>query len=261
MKKHSRLIAPMVLSCTLMLAVGGGVAMAKGGSHGGNGHGNGQQNGQGNGNGHTGVSATGTTTCNFHGQLTVGSNGSLSITGNITPGNGMKGKACTSTGGAKIKTGHFTSPLVSTPPPTTTTTSSTTTLTTSTTLTTTTTTTTTVPASTTTVPSTTTTVASCSLLHVGVLSNVSGGTIAWSPRPKSAPSVGISLTGGSVSIVTVGGRQYLQLAYSAGSIASGSFATSSGVSMTVTSRQTIASLGSACAGGSHSIAFHGTLTL
>jgi hypothetical protein len=202
MKKHSRLVAPLVISLSLMVAAGGGVAMAKGNSNNGN--------SQGHGPSHTVVGATGSTTCNFHGQLTVGANGSLSINGNITPGKGLKGKACTSTGGAKIKTGHFTSPLV-TATPTTTTTSATTTTTTSTTTTTVPPTTTTVPSTTTTVaPTTTTTVAACTLLPVGALSNVSGGTIAWSPRPKSAPSVGLSLTGGSVSTVTIGGKQYLQ---------------------------------------------------
>ena len=235
MKKHSRLIAPLVISLSLVFAAGGGVAMANGSSHGGN--------GQGHSPGHTGVAATGSTTCNFHGRVAVDSNGLLSITGNITPGKGMKGKACTSTGGAKIKTGHFTSPLTSTPPPTTTTSSSPTT------------------SSPTTSSTTTTTVAACSLLPVGALSNVSGGTITWSPRPKSAPSVGIALSSGAVSMVTVDGEQFLQVTYSAGSVASGSFATASGAAMTLTSRQTVAELNSACAGGASSFAFHGTVTL
>jgi hypothetical protein len=64
-----------------------------------------------------------------------------------------------------------------------------------------------------------------------------------------------------VSSVTVGGKQYLQVTYGAGSVASGSFATASGVSMTLTSRQTVAELNSACGRGSHSFAFHGSLTL
>ena len=223
MQRHTRLIAPLVISLSLIVAAGGGVAMAKGNSHGGNGHGHGP--------GQTGVSATGSTTCNFHGRVAVGSNGSVSITGNITPGKGLKGKACTSTGGAKIKTGHFTSPLTSTAPPTTTT------------------------------STTTTTVVACALLPVGALSDVSGGTITWSPRHKSAPSVGIALTGGAVSTVTIDGEQFLQVTYSAGSVASGSFATASGVSITLTSRQTVAELNSACLGGASSFAFHGSLTL
>lgn len=103
--------------------------------------------------------------------------------------------------------------------------------------------------------------AACSLLPVGALSNVSGGTITWSPRPKSAPSVGIALSSGAVSMVTVYGEQFLQVTYSAGSVASGSFATASDASMTLTSRQTVAELNSACAGGASSFAFHGTVTL
>jgi hypothetical protein len=64
-----------------------------------------------------------------------------------------------------------------------------------------------------------------------------------------------------VSTVTIGGKQYLRVTYSAGSVASGSFATASGASMTVTSRQTLAELNSACGRGSHSFAIQGSLTL
>jgi hypothetical protein len=259
-KKHPKLFASVALSIGLALALGG-VAAAKGGGN--EGHGN-SNNGHGHGHDHGGVVATGTTTCRLHGRVIVGANGAVSITGNITP---MRGPACSSNGGAKIRTGHFTSPLTSSTTPTTTTTTSTTTTvpgttTTSTTSTTTTTTTTSTTTTTLVTPtSTTTTLASCQLLPAGALPDLAGGTIAWSPRPKSAPSVGIAVTGGSVSTVTIDGKQYLQITYTAGSVASGSFMTSSGVSLSLTSNQTLAELGSACVDGAHSIGVHGTLTL
>lgn len=247
MKKHPKVIASIALSCGLVLALGG-VAVAKGGNEN---HGNGSNNGHGHGHGHTGVVATGSTTCNFHGRVTVGANGALSITGNITP---KHGAACTSTGGAKIRTGHFTSALVSATPPTTTTTSTSTTTTSTTTTSTTTTT-------LLTAPTTTTTVATCTLLPVGPLPDLSGGAIAWAPRPKAAPSSGIAVTGGSVSTVTVNGQQYLQIAYTGGSVANGSFANASGASLTVTSNQTLSELAAECGDGGHSIGVHGTITL
>lgn len=224
MKKYLLALASVALSLGLVFAIGGAASAKGGNSHGGN--------GVGNGHGHSGVVATGTTSCNFHGRLTINSGGTVTITGNITP---KHGPACTSTGGTKLRTGHFSTPLLSTTTTTTTTSSTTTT-------------------------STTTTMVSCLPLPVGPLSDVSGGTIAWSPRPKVAPSVGVALTGGTVSEVTVAGEQYLEIAYTGGSVASGSFASASGVTLTAWSNQIVSALNSACTDGSHSITFHGTLT-
>jgi hypothetical protein len=254
MKKNLSVLAAMALSFGLVFAIGSGVAGAKGGNpHGGPGSGKGHQ--------HSGVVATGTTSCNFHGRLVVSSSGSVSITGNITP---KHGKACTSTGGTKLKTGHFSTALTTTPTTTTTVAPTTTTTVASTTTTTTAVTTTTVaPTTTTTVaPTTTTTVATCALLTAGTLSDVSGGTISWSPRPKVAPSVGVALTGGTITSVTVGSKQYYKIVYTGGSVASGSFAGSSGVTLTVWSNAPVSAINEQCAdGGSLHITFHGTLTL
>lgn len=245
MKKHPKIIASIALTSGLVLALGG-VAVAKGGG----GHGNGSNHGHGHGG--SGVVATGSPTCNFHGRVTVGANGAVSITGNITP---KHGAACTSTGSARIRTGHFTSALVSATSSTTTTSSTTSTTTTSTTTTSSTTT------STVLTPTTTTTVATCTLLPVGSLPDLSGGAIAWSPRPKFAPSTGIALTGGSVSTVTVNGDQYLQIAYTGGSVAGGSFTNASGATLTVTSNQTVSELAAECGSGGQTITVHGTITL
>lgn len=53
------------------------------------------------------VTATGTTTCSFHGHLVLNADGSLSLSlsGNITPSHGAA--ACTSKGGSMLKTGHI----------------------------------------------------------------------------------------------------------------------------------------------------------
>jgi hypothetical protein len=221
MKKNLSVLAAVALSFGLIFAIGSGMASAKGGNtHGGSGYGNGHK--------HNPVVLTGTPICNFHGRLVVSASGAVSITGNITP---KHGKACTGPGGAKIKTGHFSVPAMSTPT-TTTTTSST----------------------------TTSTIATCTRL--GILPDLSGGTIAWSPRPKVAASVGVALTGGSVSTVTVGDKQYLEITYAGGSVASGSFAGASGVTLTVRSNAPASAITAKCAsGGSFTITFHGTLTL
>ena len=231
MKKVLYSVAAGALSLGLVLGVGAAASAHGHNNHGGNGQGQGQGSDHGKGHGHSGTVATGTTSCNFHGRITINASGNVSISGNITP---KQGRACTSTGGTKLRTGHFSTPLMTTP-----------------------TTTTTVPATTT----STTTLAACLPLPVGALSDVSGGTVSWSPRSKVAPSDGISLTGGTVSEVTFDGKQYLEISYTGGSVASGSFAGTSGVSLTVWSNQTVSELTEACSHGSHSISFHGTLTL
>lgn len=222
MKKYLLSAASVALCLGLVFAVGGAAsAHGKGGSGG-----NGNSSGKGH---HSGVVATGTTSCNIHGRLTINSSGKVTISGNLTP---KHGKACTSTGGTKLKTGHFSTWLTSAPITTPTST-------------------------TTTVAPTTTTTVVCLPLPVGAVADVSGGVISWSPRPKVAASVGVALTGGTISEVTVGSKQYLEIAYTGGSVARGSFAGSSGVSLTVWSNQTVSS---SCA-HSHTITFHGTLTL
>ena len=101
----------------------------------------------------------------------------------------------------------------------------------------------------------------CSLVaSAGSIPNLSGGTIKWSPRVAS--STGVALTGGSVSLATVGSDTFLEVAYSGGSVAGGSFANASGASFIATSRQTIAELTAACASGPvDAIALTGSLTL
>jgi len=148
--------------------------------------------------------ATGVTTCNFHGVLVTDSSGNIHIRGNMTP---HHVPACSSKGGTKLRTGHL-SGLAS---------------------------------------STSVTGGLCALLPGASLPDVSGGTIKWSPRVAS--STGVALTGGSTSVATIGSNTYLQVAYTGGSVAGGSFANASGASLTVHSRQTIAALTAACAAG------------
>jgi hypothetical protein len=218
MRKYLVTLASVALSLGLVFAVSG-VASAKNGGnkhHKGGDSGEGVSVGYGYGNGkhHGPTVATGSTSCNFHGKLTISSSGTVKISGNITP---KHGRVCTSTGGTKLKTGHFSTSLWS---------------------------------------ATSTTALACP--PVGPLPNVSGGTISWSPRPKVAASVGVALTGGTVSVVTDGSKQYLQIAYTGGSVASGSFATASGVTLTGQSNEHVSTH---CGEHSHSITFHGTLTL
>jgi len=234
MKKYLLPAASVALCLGLVFAIGG-AASAHGKGSGGKGH-------------NPGAVATGTTSCNIHGRLTISSSGTVTIWGNLTPN--KHGRACTPTGGTKLRTGHISTALTSAPittPTSTTTTSTTTTSTTSTTTTSTT---------TTTLAGTTTTTMVCLPLPVGPVADVSGGVISWSPRPKVAASVGVALTGGTISEVTVGSKQYLEIAYMGGSVASGSFAGSTGVSLTARSNGTVSS----CA-HSHTITFHGTLDL
>jgi len=132
-------------------------------------------------------------------------------------------RACTNTGGTRLRTGHVgRTPLASS----------------------------------------TTTTGICSLLTGGSLPDLAGGTIRWSPPHKVAASTGVALTGGSVSVVAVGSDSFLQVAYTGGSVAGGSFTNASGGALTVTSRDDIAALTAACAQGPMSaISFAGTITL
>lgn len=233
MKKLSVTTASITLSIGLVVALGGGVAMAHGHGHGPGSH------------GPSSASATGSATCNVHGIVVFAANGDVTFRGNITPSHGA---SCTSSSGTKLHTGHFSSPLTSA---TTTTTTSTSTTTSSSTTSTSTTTTTTV------VGATTTTTIACTPVPSGALPNLGNGTITWNPRPKFAPSSGITLTGGSASVST---NQHLQITYTAGAVASGSFAGGT-ASLSLTSRQTLAQLQSRCESGNFVIAVVGTITL
>ncbi|HEV3213538.1 MAG TPA: hypothetical protein VGZ03_09110 [Acidimicrobiales bacterium] len=198
-----------VLTIVAMSLASAGPAFADKGGH------------PGKGGHHSPVVATGTTTCNFHGTLSAAAGATVSIAGNLTPHKHTK--ACTSSGGTKLRTGHLSrSPLAST----------------------------------------TTTAGICSLLTGGTLPDVAGGTIWWSPKPKVAASTGVALTGGSVSVVTISGDAFLQIAYTGGSVAGGSFTNASGGALTTTSRDDVAALTAACATGPvDSIAISGTITL
>jgi len=65
-----------------------------------------------------------------------------------------------------------------------------------------------------------------------------------------------------VSVVAVDGKSYLQITYSSGSVAGGSFMNPSGASLTVISRQNTTRLSDKCANGhGDRIEIDGTLTL
>ncbi|HSN02172.1 MAG TPA: hypothetical protein VLS91_01680 [Acidimicrobiales bacterium] len=97
----------------------------------------------------------------------------------------------------------------------------------------------------------------CALVPSGALADLGNGTITWNPRPKFAPSSGISFSGGSAS---VSANQHLVIAYTSGSVASGSFAGAT-ASLSLTSRQTLSQLQARCAGDRFVIAVYGTITL
>ncbi len=193
----------VVLAVGLVTAVGGGVAAAHG-DH---------------GKKPVPVTATGTTTCNYHGRLVVSPSGTIAIAGNLTPHH--HSPACSNQGGTKLRSGHLSH-----------------------------------------LESTATTTGICSLLSGGTLPDVSNGTIRWSPKPKVAASTGVALTGGTVSTVTKGSDTFLQVTYSDGSVAGGSFTNASGASLTATSRKTVAQLTADCAKGPvNTLALAGSLTL
>jgi hypothetical protein len=102
----------------------------------------------------------------------------------------------------------------------------------------------------------------CSLLTAGPVPDVSGGTIKWAPRHHVASSTGVALTGGSASTVTIGSDTYLQITYTDGSVAGGSFMNASGAGLTVRSRATVTELTADCASGPlNAIAVVGSITL
>ena len=214
MKKISVTVASIALSLGLVVAIGGGVAMASG-------HGPGTH-------GPTRASATGTATCTMHGIVIFAADGTVSVRGNITPSHGA---GCTVTSSTnyvtKLRNGHFSSPLTSA-----------------------------TVAPTSTVPSSSTTAKTCAPVPSGSLPDLAKGTIAWNSRPKFAASTGISLTGGTATSTT----GHLVIAYTSGSVASGSFANTS-VTLTLTSNQTLTQLQARCAGDRFVIAVHGTITL
>jgi hypothetical protein len=161
--------------------------------------------------------ATGTTTCNFHGTLAVSDTGTVSVRGNLTP---HRVPACSIKGGTKLKTGHLSG-----------------------------------------LASSGTIAGICNMLTGGSLPDLSGGTIGWSPKHTAAASSGIALTGGTISTL-VGTDSPLQVVYTGGSVAGGSFTNASGASLNATSQQTTAELTVECAiGPVHSIAINGSLTL
>jgi hypothetical protein len=188
----------VVLAIGMVAIVGSGVASAKGGRP-------------------TPGTATGTSTCNFHGTLAVSDTGTVSVRGNLTP---HHVPACSNKGGTKLKTGHLSG-----------------------------------------LASSGTITGICNMLTGGSLADLSGGTIGWSPKHTAAASTGIALTGGTISTL-VGTDSSLQVAYTGGSVADGSFMNASGVSLQATSQQTTAELTVECAlGPVHSIPINGSLTL
>jgi hypothetical protein len=100
----------------------------------------------------------------------------------------------------------------------------------------------------------------CSLLTGGPLPDLAGGTIKWSRRVAS--STGVAFTGGTASVVTKTNGSFLQIIYTGGSVAGGSFTNASGASLTVTSRSDTTRLGASCAKRTiRSIAVSGSVTL
>jgi hypothetical protein len=165
------------------------------------------------------VVAAGTTTCNIHGQLVLNSNGSLSLQGNLTP---FHGPACSSTGGSKLHTGHMNQTLPTSAA------SSTTDL---------------CPA------------VAAATSSPQPLADLAGGNISWSPHSKVAASVGVGLTGGTLSVSGMN----LVVTYTASSVASGSFM---GAGSGFTASTNLAAVQAACASGPvTSLSLRGTLSL
>ena len=101
----------------------------------------------------------------------------------------------------------------------------------------------------------------CASLGSGTAPLISGGSIKWTPPSKVAMSTGISMPTGTGSVVTSGAKPHIQVVYSGGSIAGGSFSNSGATSLTMTSDQDSAQIQSRCTTGLSSVAFKGTATL
>lgn len=101
----------------------------------------------------------------------------------------------------------------------------------------------------------------CAMLTSGVAPAVSGGSIKWTPPSKAAESSGVSLPAGTGSVVTRGAKSVIQISYSGGSVASGSFTNTGGVSVKVTSDQDTTQISARCTTGLTSVAFTGTATV
>jgi hypothetical protein len=101
----------------------------------------------------------------------------------------------------------------------------------------------------------------CTAVASGPIPPLSGGSIKWTPTSMVKPSSGGSFPAGTGSVVTSGGTSVVQLHYTGGSIASGSFTNSGGTSVTVTSTQDTTQLLARCTNGLSSVTFKGTATL
>jgi len=101
----------------------------------------------------------------------------------------------------------------------------------------------------------------CAVLSSGVAPALSGGSIMWTPPSKVAPSSSISTPAGTGSVVTNGGRSVIQISYSGGSVGSGSFSNTGGLSVKVTSTQDSTQISGRCTTGLTNVAFSGTVTL
>jgi len=101
----------------------------------------------------------------------------------------------------------------------------------------------------------------CAVVSSGVAPALSGGSIMWTPPSKVAPSSSISTPPGTGSVVTSGGKSVIQISYSGGSVASGSFSNTGGLSVKVTSTQDSTQISGRCTTGLTNVAFSGTVTL
>jgi hypothetical protein len=79
-----------------------------------------------------------------------------------------------------------------------------------------------------------------------VLPSLNGGSVAWTPTSEVTASSGISYPSGVAGVVTVNGVTFLQVSYFGGSVSQGSFATSVGSEITVTTSQNDAQLEGKC---------------
>jgi hypothetical protein len=100
----------------------------------------------------------------------------------------------------------------------------------------------------------------CAALSSGSVPTLDGGSITWTPPSKIAKSTGLSFPAGTGSLVSNGSKSLVQVSYSGGSIANGSFASGT-TSMTITSDQDTTQLQARCVNGLSSVAVRGSATL
>jgi len=101
----------------------------------------------------------------------------------------------------------------------------------------------------------------CTTLSSGAAPALSGGSVMWTPPSKVAVSSDVSMPASTGFIAASGAKSVIEIAYSGGSVGSGSFRNTDTSSLMVSSTQDTTQISGRCATGLTNVAFSGTVTL